>query len=646
MRILVFFLFLQILNGFVTAQRCMTKSDFAKIQKLNVIEVKKYLKEIFYNTTVNEFSNRPPVCAEDRIEAALGFRDVGFEGSCFEDYSNYNCFVVYQIKSNSPILLYECEESCYYSLLNDCKRTLKGDKPGSTDFYDFVAYPIGELTLEFREYYNDATTYRVLLYNKSQVQILWTQQHKKYLDELNKQQEEAQRLLVQEQKSDSIQIIAERLFQSEQYLDAKIKFQEANVVLPSPELASRIANCDQMNCLRLIKSGDQFLSKKQFKEALSEYEKTKDCLTDISIAEQKIQLVQKQMLNDSIVKIVAEADLLFSAKKFSSARELYLNVKRLDSKSNYANQKIKAIDDILIFLAERRVKTYDYAQFELFNYTSNKVLLQKHLIQYVAPLKKGELNIHINYMFDTLGINKSSFTVEGESSKSFKPSFEALTKQFQMTPPVKTGYFISASSQSDYMITWHSDEAKYRYTSKGIKLKSGFEQESSAITKYLSAFNTYGTYTIQAKSIQVNNDVFSNINVASYKAKAGPTNVIYSMILPGLGTKRVTYGEKGTGRMIGFLVTGALAYGAKMYSNQQYNLYLTSSGNESLTYYDRANVSNKIFVSSLGFATTIYVYDIFYVVGRGFKNMKKNKPINSSIPKYPPIISQELILKN
>jgi phytoene dehydrogenase-like protein len=156
----------------------------------------------------------------------------------------------------------------------------------------------------------------------------------------------------------------------------------------------------------------------------------------------------------------------------------------------------------------------------------------------------------------------------------------------------------------------------------------------------------YSTYTIESKTIQVNNEAFSNINVASYKAQAGPTNVIYSVLLPGLGTKRVTYGKKGTGRMISFLVSGALAYGAKVYSDQQYNLYLTSSGNESLTYYDRANMSNKIFLSSLGFAATIYVYDLCYVVGRGFKNMKKNKQINLLIPKYPPIKSQELILKN
>jgi hypothetical protein len=646
MRLSLIFLFVQIHFGFVVAQNCMTKSDFAKIQKLNVLEAKKYLREIFYNTTVNELNNRPPICAEDKIEAALGFREVGFEGSCFDDYSNYNSFVVYQIKSFSPIYLYECEESCYYSLLNECKRALKGEKPGTTDYYDFIAYPIGDLTLEFREYYNDATTHRVLLYNKPQVQNLWVQQHAKLLEELKKQEEESQRLLALQQKSDSLKLIAERLYQNEQYLDAKLKFQEAKLILPSSEIDQRISNCDQMNCLLFIKSGDQLLAKKQFKDALADYEKSKDCLTDISIADQKIQLVQKQMLNDSIVNIVAEADLLFAAQKYSAAREQYLIVKRLDPKSSYANQRIKEIDDLLIFLAERRIKTYDYSQLDLNNHTSNKILLQNHLVQYISPLKKGDLSIHLNYVFDTLGINKSSFIVEGESTKNYKPTFDLLAKQFQMTPPVKKGYFINAASQSNYLITWSSDEAKYRYTSKGIKLKSGFEQETLVITKYLSSFNTYGTYTIQSKTIQVNNEAFSNLNVASYKAHAGPTNVIYSVLLPGLGTKRVTYGEKGTGRMISFLVSGALAYGAKVYSDQQYNLYLTSSGNESLTYYDRANMSNKIFLSSLGFAATIYVYDLCYVVGRGFKNMKKNKQINLLIPKYPPIKSQELILKN
>jgi hypothetical protein len=645
MRLSLIFFFLQIQLGFVVAQNCLTKSDFAKIQKLNVLEAKKYLREFFYNTTANESNNRPPLCAEDKIDAALGFRDVGFEGSCFDDYSNDNSFVVYQIKNYSPIYLYECEESCYYSLLNECKRSLRGEKSESTDYYDFIAYPIGELTLEFREYYNDATNYRVILYNKSQVQKIWSQQHAKNLEIIKKQNEEAQRLLVLEQKSDSLKTIAESLYQNEQYLDAKLKFQEANLILQSPELDQRINNCDQMNCLLFIKSGDQQFAKKQFKEALSDYEKSKDCLTDISIAIQKIQLVQKQMVNEAISKIVGEADLLFDSKQFTLAKEKYMEILKIDPKSSYANLRIKEIDDLLSFLSERRNKTYDYGKLETGNLESNRQLLQKSLIQYISPLKKGDLTVHINYLFDTLGINKSMFYLEGGNAKKYSPSFDIVTTQFKLEPPVLRGYYVNSSSVCNYNLKWNSDDAKYRYTTKGVKLKSGFDQEYDIIKKYLSTLSTYGTYTIQSKKVQVNNDFYTTIRVNEYRAKAGPLNVVYSLVLPGLGAKRVTYGEKGTGRMISFLLSGALAYGAKIYSDQQYNLYMNSTGNESLTYYDRANLSNKIFISSVGFATTIYVYDFFYVLSKGFKNMKKNKLINSQLPRYAPIISQELILK-
>ena len=590
------------------AQSCMSKYDFAKIQKLNTLEAKKYLNDFFYTTIVDEFTGKLPSCAEEKIQSSIGIKGVGFDGACYNDYNNYNRLVVYQIKNYSSIFLYECEEECYYDLLNDCEQTLKGQKTGTTEYYDFISYPISEYTLEFREYNKDVTSYIVILYNKGQVQSLLTQQYNKDLQELKRQEEDAKRLTILEEKSDSIANLADSLFANEKYLDAKLKFQEANLILTSNRLKERILKSDEMYCLSFIKTGDKLLFQKLFKEALNSYEKSKDCLNDKRIVEEKIKLVQKEMLNDSIANIVSTANLLFETQNYTLSKLKYIEVKRLDPNNMLASQRIKEIDNLIYFLSERKIKTYDYAQLESKNIENNKSLIEKHLINYISPIKSGNLSIHIHYNFDTLGLNKSSFTIDGAYAGKYKPSFDILSTQFKMIAPVKSGYFVNASTQNHYQISWNTSNAN------------------------------------ESKNTQVNGDSFYNLQVKSYRANDGPTNVIYSMIVPGLGTKRVTFGEKGTGRMISFFISGALAYGAKYYSNKQYDLYLNSLNNESL--YEKANSANKVFITLLGLTSTIYIYDFFFVIRQGFKNMKKSKLINSQIQELTPIKSIDLKLKN
>ena len=101
-----------------------------------------------------------------------------------DDYNEDNSFVLYQIKNNNTIFLYECTSNCYYSLFNECQRTLKGEKQGSNQEYAFIAYPIGALTLEFRSYFENDNPFRVLLYNKSQVQTIWTIENNKFQEEV------------------------------------------------------------------------------------------------------------------------------------------------------------------------------------------------------------------------------------------------------------------------------------------------------------------------------------------------------------------------------------------------------------------------------------------------------------------------------
>ena len=365
--------------------------------------------------------------------------------------------------------------------------------------------------------------------------------------------------------------------------------------------------------------------------------------------EEELRLLEEnrkqQIIKDSIAKILSFADLKFQNKEYNQAVLLYENILVLDSNHTYSKNKINQINEILEFLKERNQKTYDYSQLENLGYKKNIQLIQDDLFKYINPLSKGKLILDIHFGFDTLGLNRSTYKIEGSNSNSYRSQFENVVKQFSLPIPSQFGYFVNASSDKRYDISWASDEKLFRYTSNGTKQIKGDVTEIELYQNYINTLDYYGYYTIQSKSVIVNNESFLNSKVTSYYTKAGPANVIYSLILPGVGTKKVTYGEKGTGRMVTFLISSALAYGMNSYKNKKYDLYMNSMGDESLEFYEQANKANKIFLTSVGLSTSIYIYDIFYVIGKGVKNKKNQKEINSKIPNFKPVVYDNIILK-
>ena len=108
--------------------------------------------------------------------------------------------------------------------------------------------------------------------------------------------------------------------------------------------------------------------------------------------------------------------------------------------------------------------------------------------------------------------------------------------------------------------------------------------------------------------------------------RGGPGSVFYSILMPGLGTLKTTYGEKGRGRTAFYLVSTGIAFASKLFSDQQYSLYLgATEQNEIDDYYNIANAANKSFIIFSGLSATIYVYDVFWVLSKGFKNVSQSK---------------------
>ncbi len=109
------------------------------------------------------------------------------------------------------------------------------------------------------------------------------------------------------------------------------------------------------------------------------------------------------------------------------------------------------------------------------------------------------------------------------------------------------------------------------------------------------------------------------------KKLAGPLCAINSMVFPGWGTTKVSYGKKGWGRSLSFFSTLLIAIVSNNYSNSQYDAYLNEKNDLSLMnkHYKNANLSHKVALISGGISASIYLNDVIWVFSKGIKNKKR-----------------------
>ena len=109
------------------------------------------------------------------------------------------------------------------------------------------------------------------------------------------------------------------------------------------------------------------------------------------------------------------------------------------------------------------------------------------------------------------------------------------------------------------------------------------------------------------------------------KKLAGPVWTINSMVFPGWGTTKVSYGKKGLGRSLIFFSTLLIAIVSNNNSNKQYEAYLNEKNDQRQMniYYNNANTSHQIALISGGISASIYLYDVIWVFSKGRKNIKK-----------------------
>ena len=138
----------------------------------------------------------------------------------------------------------------------------------------------------------------------------------------------------------------------------------------------------------------------------------------------------------------------------------------------------------------------------------------------------------------------------------------------------------------------------------------------------------YGTFAFKNMTSSVDNSTHTGFHLNDYKGVGGPANVFLSMLVPGLGFHRVTYGQhKGIGTAVIFCASVGASLGLRYYSLKSMDLknFFKFKSNDYFNpdYMEQADPRKVAYWTSYAFAgvaATIYVSSVLYTLIRGSMN--------------------------
>jgi len=252
--------------------------------------------------------------------------------------------------------------------------------------------------------------------------------------------------------------------------------------------------------------------------------------------------------------------------------------------------------------------------------------LKNNLIKNFEELakEKEDGNIKLNYAISFLNNGQNKSTIENlkVSQKNYQQIIERSINQIKLNPSKLCGNFNKTTDEIKLDFKWET-------------YKSSFAYENGKESIYNSYFRKqnlpYGTYILTVKEKELNEIKFKDIFISNYTTR-GPLTALYSAVLPGLGTRRVTYNEKKGWNRFALVATPlALSILSKMISNSYFNKYLNASEQTEIDKsFSSAEFYHKSSMLLVGVGAVFYVYDFAWVFGKGLSNLSKKHKIKTA----------------
>jgi tetratricopeptide (TPR) repeat protein len=454
-------------------------------------------------------------------------------------------------------------------------------------------------------------------------------------------------------------------------------------------VAEKMRECEFAVCNRFVQSAQELLTSKNYSQAILSYQRAIEChagaaITDATTTE--IRRIEGKMLEaqlsqkydtgeeyflsgsydmallsfeeatvlskgsrESALKLedlknrIKEAksneffrvaDSLYNAKQFRKAIESYGDVLKLNPSNKAAKEKVAAAEKILDILHQRRTITFKYEKINSDNYLAFKSDVLKLLSTQLEAQASGFIQFETSLSFDTLGKNTSAPRVLTIDNTGFEEGLQKVHTSSRLTPPKLGDYFISSFDTERFELDWKTEEIQFN-TKRLNLVGPQMAGVSSVCTEYLKRKPyCYGRSTFSVRTKTLNGKEFVDIGLIDYRPKGMPSSAFASLILPGLGSLKVTHGRKGWLSMVGFFTMAGSAVVFESLSAQRYTSYKAATDQEQTTrLYNEANNMHKASLVCASLATTIYVSDFIRALSVASKNKRNSERLKAAVKK-------------
>lgn len=435
----------------------------------------------------------------------------------------------------------------------------------------------------------------------------------------------------------------------EKYNDAKKCLANLSINESNLEIDQKIYQAKKALLLIEIGTGDSLFILEQYDAAIKKYIASRSFGIEEKLIDNKIKQVQEATLKKQISELTSEAQEQLNSKSYSKALITYKKIQNLSPYNTEVSKKVKEIEEILslIELRKKTILSYKEAEQESFKTLKNKLVDLS--VEKIYASNNGNLLLDIQIKFDTTGKNKS----ELNKSVGLKSSEEKELKTWissELPAPTKGQFFFAAKDNLSLNLNWSTDNFKEKTRKNAFYTYSEFPEINTFIQSQTEI--KHAKYSFELKKVKIEssnldmNNQSANLFYVTKCKTPGPGNVFYSMLLPGVGTMRVTQGQKGVGKMILFILSSATAYYANELSKENQIKYQNATNTADYNkYYGLANDYYRTAVITAGFSATLYIHDFFYVIGKGSNNRKNARYLNSRISSGKVLINQVDLLK-
>jgi len=363
------------------------------------------------------------------------------------------------------------------------------------------------------------------------------------------------------------------------------------------------------------------------------------------------QIVQDYGESSGVTSKIADLNSKITAQKLSSLRQIV----GIAEKNNDFNSALKAQQEIFSLVPNNAVESKKYSdlrelaavfekrKYHVYNYketnptevTNYTYKLSNSLTSIVNAQSSGEISLKLQMSFDTLGSNYSNLNYKRVSNRDFVKTLTNDASLLSLPPSKMNRFFVSSNYEKSVDVNWNTRQLTFDKFSSTSLNESEFKGDEVA-ANFVNKNALYGKYVFSVKDVTIDNELNSYYTLSRFGGARGPLNAFLSLVIPGLGTLRTSYGEKGWNRLTWFILTSALSYGSKVYSDSEYQNYLNATNKtDSDMYYESANNFNYASIGFASISASIYVGDFLSSFVNGVKNVNRGSNFRKKVRDFP-----------